>query len=99
VRKETDLLDDVPDAPAELGRILVENVLPVDKDLAAVGSISLFTMRSEVVFPQPDGPMSTVIRPAGAVKLRWSTATVSPYRLVTSRSSTVALRRSAIAPA
>src|SRR5437867_2874760 len=34
VRKETDLLDDVPDAPAELGRILVENVLPVDKDLA-----------------------------------------------------------------
>ena len=43
-----------------------------------VGSISLFTMRSDVVLPHPDGPMSTQMRPAGAVRLRWSTATVSP---------------------
>src|SRR6266566_1414871 len=34
VREEADLLDDVPDAPAELGRILRKDVLPIDEDLS-----------------------------------------------------------------
>ena len=41
-----------------------------------VGSIIRLTIRREVVFPQPEGPTSTVICPVGAVRLRSSTATV-----------------------
>src|SRR6187401_444558 len=49
-----------------------------------VGSIIRLTMRRLVVFPQPEGPTSTVILPVGAVSVSSSTATVpSGYCLVT----------------
>src|SRR3954467_7791438 len=37
-------------------------------------SIIRLTMRMAVVLPQPDGPTSTQISPAGTSRLRWSTA-------------------------
>src|SRR5438874_6012 len=63
-----------------------------------VGSMSRFTIRSEVVLPQPEGPTRIAMRPAGTVKGGSFTATVAPYRLVTARNSTVAPRRCAITP-
>jgi hypothetical protein len=39
-----------------------------------VGSIMRFTMRMTVVLPQPDGPTSTQISPAGTVSERSLTA-------------------------
>ena len=49
-----------------------------------VGSIRRLIIRIDVVLPQPDGPTSVVIFPAGAVIVRLSTATVpSGYRLDT----------------
>jgi hypothetical protein len=48
------------------------------------GRIRRFTIRSEVVFPHPDGPTSTVNFPVGAENVSPSTAaTPSPYRLDT----------------
>src|SRR5262249_40902937 len=44
--------------------------------------------RSVVVFPQPLGPNKHVYVPAGMLRLRRSTATAFPKRLVTSTSST-----------
>ena len=49
-----------------------------------MGSISRLIMRSEVVFPQPLGPTSTIVFPAGTSRSSASTATVPPgYRFVT----------------
>src|SRR5215475_3122033 len=49
-----------------------------------VGSVSRLIIRSVVVFPDPDGPTSTVISPEAASRLSPLTATVpSAYRLVT----------------
>ena len=41
-----------------------------------VGSIIRLIIRSEVVFPQPEGPTSTVIWPEGASRSSSSTAVV-----------------------
>ena len=51
-------------------------VLAVERDRARVGSIIRLTIRRLVVFPQPEGPTSTVIWPVGAVRVSSSTATV-----------------------
>lgn len=53
-----------------------------------VGAASRFTMRSRVVLPEPDSPSSTVMAPAAAVRLRWSTARVPSGKvLLTPRNS------------
>ena len=70
MRQQPDLLDDVADAAAELDRVLRRDVLAADQDLARVGSMSRLTILRLVVLPQPDGPTSTQILPAGTVKLR-----------------------------
>jgi len=41
-----------------------------------VGAIMRFTIRSDVVLPQPDGPTIVVIWPVGASRSSASTATV-----------------------
>src|SRR4051794_28631602 len=58
----------------------------------SVTSIIRLTIRIAVVLPQPDGPTSTQISPAGTSSERPSTAgSVWPgYRFVTFRSSSVA---------
>src|SRR3954449_11588801 len=54
-----------------------------------VGSTSRLTIRIVAVLPQPDGPTSTAISPAGTASESSSTATVpSGYRLAT-RSSRI----------
>ncbi len=47
---------------------------PSIRILPDVGSMSRLTILSEVVLPQPDGPTSTQIRPAGTVSERSLTA-------------------------
>jgi hypothetical protein len=56
----------------------------------AVGSTKPATMRSVVVFPQPDGPKNATSSPAATLRLTRSTAGVEPkafVRLMSSRSS------------
>src|SRR5215471_9956018 len=43
-----------------------------------------------VVLPAPFGPRNPVIRPGSTVKDSWSTASLSPYRLVRPRASIIA---------
>ena len=74
MREQADLLDDVADAPPELGQLAGRGVDAVDEDPARVGSISRLTILSEVVLPQPDGPTRTQILPAGTVSDRSLTA-------------------------
>src|SRR5262249_9480450 len=57
-----------------------------------VGSISRLTMRSNVVLPQPDGPMSTVISPGGISSESSRTASVPPGNCLVTRSSRITRR-------
>ncbi len=45
-------------------------------------------MRSAVVFPQPDGPSSTMNSPSAIDRVSRDTAVTSPKRLVTSSKTT-----------
>ena len=65
MREQPDLLDHVADAPPQLDRVGVGDVLVVEEDPPAVGSISRLIIRSVVVLPQPDGPTSTHTSPSG----------------------------------
>ena len=57
---------------------------PSSRTRPLVGSIIRLIMRSVVVLPQPLGPTSTMVWPAGTSRLSSSTATVPPgYRFVT----------------
>ena len=57
---------------------------PSSRMRPSVGSTSRLTIRSVVVFPQPLGPTSTTVLPAGTSRSSASTATVpSGYRFVT----------------
>ena len=77
VREEPDLLDHVADAaPWSSTGVRVEDVRPVDPDLADVGSMSLLIIRIVVVLPQPDGLDEAAIRPRGTSKDSSWTATV-----------------------
>src|SRR4051812_26401592 len=49
----------------------------------ALGSSRPATIRSVVVFPQPEGPSKAKNDPSATARLRSSTATKSPKRLVT----------------
>ncbi len=51
--------------------------MPISPD---VGSISRFTMRSNVVLPEPDVPTRTQVLPSGTPKLTRSTAGAGPPR-------------------
>src|SRR5436190_2720663 len=53
----------------------------------AVGCSNPAINRSEVVLPQPDGPKSEWKAPRRTSRSTRSTATTSPYRLVTCRNS------------
>ena len=71
VREQADLLDHVADAASQLRRRAGADARPVDQDVARrVSSIMRFASRSAVVLPQPDGPTSTQISPAGTVSER-----------------------------
>ena len=61
--------------------------LPVDDDLAAVGSVRSPTIRSSVDFPQPDGPIRETNSPASTSRSMPSSATTRRVRTacVTSR--------------
>src|SRR5262249_21203083 len=64
-----------------------------------VGCSSPATQRSVVVLPQPDGPSSTTISPAGTVKLTPSTAGLPAMNAFTrSRTSSVAATLFPLAP-
>ena len=65
VRQQPDLLDDIADAAPELDRVLVGDVLAADQDLAAGRLDEPVDHLELVVLPQPDGPTSTQILPAG----------------------------------
>src|SRR4051794_39617679 len=62
---------------------------PSTKMSPSVMSIIRLTIRMAVVLPQPEGPTSTQISPAGTSSERWSTAGFSApgYRLTTSLNS------------
>ncbi len=49
---------------------------PIEMD-PEVGSISRLIMRSVVVLPHPDGPMSAMIEPAGTSRVNALTASLS----------------------
>ena len=85
VREQADLLDHVADAAAQLRsgpRVAMSR--PSIRIRPDVGSISRLTILRLVVLPQPDGPTSTQILPAGTEKLRSLTAPgpVSPAVVV-----------------
>ena len=77
VREQPDLLDHVADPPAQLrpGRRAVTSS-PSRKIRPLVGSISRLIIFSVVDLPQPDGPTSTTISPAGTSRSSSCTATV-----------------------
>ena len=56
----------------------------------ADGAMKPAIMRKSVVLPEPDGPRMVRKRPRARVKLTSSTATVSPKRLPTPSSATIA---------
>ena len=68
-RERVRLLEDHAHAPAQLGDLERVDVLPVEQDAArprgavAVSSVSRFSERSSVVFPQPEGPISASTSP------------------------------------
>ena len=78
VGEEAHLLDDVPDPAAQLREVTRGGVRPVDEDPPEVGSMSRLTILSEVVLPQPEGPTSTQIFPAGTASERSLTAAAAP---------------------
>ncbi len=65
VGKEPDLLDGVADLAAQLRRRAVAHAAVADEDVALGDVVMRLTIRMAVVFPQPDGPTSTQISPAG----------------------------------
>ena len=65
VREEPDLLDRVTDLAPQLVGLAVEHAAAVEQDVAEVMSTMRLTIRIAVVLPQPDGPTSTQISPAG----------------------------------
>src|ERR1700730_11481864 len=68
-----------------------ETVRPSMLIVPAVGSSSPATQRNVVVLPQPEGPSSTTISPAGTLKLTPSTAGRPPAKTLTRlRTSSVA---------
>ena len=74
MRQQADLLNRVADLPAQdLGLKFVVR-LSIDQDLPRVTSIRRLTMRSAVVLPQPEGPISTQISPSRTVRFKLSTA-------------------------
>src|ERR1700730_17769984 len=68
-----------------------ETVRPSMLIVPAVGSSSPATQRNRVLSPQPEGPSSTTISPAGTLKLTPSTAGRPPAKTLSrSRTSSVA---------
>ena len=74
VGEQADLLDDVADLASQLGRARPLTLSPPIRMSPSVMSIMRLTIRMAVVLPQPDGPTSTQISPAGTSSERWSTA-------------------------
>src|SRR3954454_16356241 len=72
--------------------LLLLTLSPPRRMSPEVMSISRLTIRIAVVLPQPDGPTSTQISPAGTSRLRSSTAGAGApgYSLVTARNSMLA---------
>jgi len=67
---------------------------PSMRALPASGRAKPSRIRSVVVLPAPLGPRNPVTVPEGAVKLTPSTASVGPYRLLTSLTSIIQARPS-----
>ena len=74
VRIEGVVLEHHRDVPIARGKA-VDDLVP-DPDLAVRDLLEPATMRSAFVFPQPDGPTSTISSPSGISSDRSTTATV-----------------------
>jgi hypothetical protein len=55
---------------------------PIIEPVPAVGLISPSNIRMVVVFPEPFGPTNPQIVPSGTSNVAFSTAAISPYRLL-----------------
>ena len=63
VGEQTDLLDDVPDPPAQHVRLDRGHVPPSSSITPDVGSINRLIILRIVVLPHPDGPTKTTTSP------------------------------------
>ena len=74
MREQPDLLDRVADLARSSAGARLFTLSPSSRMSPLVMSIMRFTIRMAVVFPQPDGPTSTQISPAGTSSESESTA-------------------------
>src|SRR5712691_7870369 len=72
--KQADLLDDVTDAPAQQNRVLLQDILAIDQNLAGGRFYQAITMRSSVVLPEPEVPTSIQVFPSVTSNVTASTA-------------------------